>query len=163
MFKKDNLETPTDKVNTVIGKDTSFSGTINGNGLIRIDGSAEGNINNQGDVIVGEGGSVAVDLKARNVTIAGHYEGTLEAEGRLELKKTGTAIGTFKINGLLVEEGAVLAGNTEMPDAEAKETGKKDSVFRKADKGSSAKEHEAKDKEKQASAFSESSSKDKAF
>ena len=163
MFKKDNLETPTDKVNTVIGKDTSFSGTINGNGLIRIDGSAEGNINNQGDVIVGEGGSVAVDLKARNVTIAGHYEGTLEAEGRLELKKTGTAIGTFKINGLLVEEGAVLAGNTEMPDAEAKETGKKDSVFGKVDKGSSAKDHEAKDKEKQASAFSESPSKDKAF
>jgi len=175
LFKKDNLETPTDKVNTVIGKETSFSGTINGNGLIRIDGSAEGNINNQGDVIVGESGSVAVELKARNVTIAGHYEGTLEAEGRLELKKTGTAIGTFKVNGLLVEAGAVLAGSMEMPDAEikhkgkedkdaeVKETSKKESVFGKADKTSSANQQGIKDKERQVSAFGESTSQDKSL
>lgn len=114
MFKKDNLETPPDKVNTVIGKDTYFKGTINGKGLIRIDGEAEGTITNKGDVIIGESGKVAVELKARNITIAGHYEGSLEAEGKLELKKTATVIGSFKTNGLLVESGAVVSGNMEM-------------------------------------------------
>lgn len=114
MFKKDNLETPPDKVNTVIGKDTFFKGTINGKGLIRIDGEAEGNISNKGDIVIGEGGRLKADIKGRNITVAGHYEGTLEAEGRMELKRTATAIGTFKINNLLVEEGAVLVGSMDM-------------------------------------------------
>ncbi len=114
MFKKDNLETPPDKINTIIGKDTFFKGTLTGKGLIRIDGEAEGSIVNKGDLIIGESGRVKVELKARNVTIAGYYEGTLEAEGKLELKKTATAIGTFKTNGLLVEEGAVVSGSLEM-------------------------------------------------
>ena len=114
MFKKDNLEVPSDKVNTIIGKDTHFNGTINGKGLIRIDGEAEGIINNQGDIVVGESGRVFVEMKARNITIAGKYEGTLEAEGKLELKRTGRASGTFKANALLVEEGAVLSGKMEM-------------------------------------------------
>jgi cytoskeletal protein CcmA (bactofilin family) len=114
LFKKDNLETPPDKVNTIIGKETVFKGTVHGKGLIRIDGTAEGSIINKGDIIIGESGKAAVELKARNITIAGHYEGTLEAEGRLEFKRTATASGTFKTNGLLIEEGAVLCGSMEM-------------------------------------------------
>jgi cytoskeletal protein CcmA (bactofilin family) len=114
LFKKDNLETPLDKINTVIGKDTFFKGTLTAKGLIRIDGEAEGSIVNKGDLIVGESGRVKVDLKARNVTIAGYFEGTMEAEGKLELKKTATAVGTFKTNGLLIEEGAVVSGSLEM-------------------------------------------------
>ena len=114
MFKKDNLETPPDKVNTVIGRDTHFNGTLKGNGLIRIDGEAEGTVIGTGDVIVGESGRVAVELKARNVTIAGCFEGNLEAEGKLELKRTASATGTFKVNGLIIEEGAVLAGSMDM-------------------------------------------------
>lgn len=42
MFKKDNLETPLDKVNTLIGKDAFFKGTITAKGFIRIDGEVEG-------------------------------------------------------------------------------------------------------------------------
>ncbi len=114
MFKKDNLETPSNKVDTIIGKDTRFKGSINGKGLIRIDGEAEGSISNKGDVIIGENSKVSVELTARNITIAGHYKGTLEAEGKLELKKTATAIGTFKVNKLLIEQGATLSGNLEM-------------------------------------------------
>ncbi len=114
MFKKDNLDTPVDKVNTLIGKDISLKGDIKGKGVIRIDGHVQGSISNTGDVVIGESGQVEVDLKARNVTIAGKYNGTLEAEGRLELKKTAKIKGTFKVNGLIVEDGAVVSGNLDM-------------------------------------------------
>lgn len=124
MFKKDNLETPPDKVNSIIGKDTVFKGTIHGKGLIRIDGTVEGSIINKGDILIGESGQVTVDLKARNITIAGQYEGTLEAEGRLELKRTAMASGTFKTNGLLIEEGAVLCGSMEMKRKDQPEASK---------------------------------------
>lgn len=114
MFKKDNLEAPPDKVNTVIGKDTFFKGTFNGKGLIRIDGEAEGSISNKGDVVIGESGRLKADLKGRNITIAGYYEGALTAEGKLELKRTATVLGTCKVNNLLIEEGAVIAGSLDM-------------------------------------------------
>lgn len=118
MFKKDNLETPPDKVNTIIGKDASLKGTINCKGLIRIDGLAEGTISNKGDVVIGEGGRVKADLEGRNITIAGNYEGTLVAEGRLEIKKTATVVGVLKANTLLVEDGAVMTGSMEMKHKE---------------------------------------------
>lgn len=114
MFKKDQLETPPDKVNTVIGKDTHFKGTIRTKGLTRIDGEMEGDVITQGDVVIGETGKVALDLKAKNVTVAGRFEGTLEAEGKLEIRSTGIIIGNVKTNGLLVDEGAIFSGNMEM-------------------------------------------------
>ncbi len=118
MFKKDNLETPSNKVDTLIGKDTYLKGSISGKGLIRIDGEVEGSISTKGDFIIGESGKVSAELKARNITIAGYYKGTLEAEGKLELKKTATASGAFKANKLLIEQGAVLSGNLEMEHKE---------------------------------------------
>jgi len=105
---------PSNKADTVIGKNTIFNGTLSSKEVIHIEGETEGNITNQSDVVVGESGKVKADLKAKNVTIAGYYEGTLEASGKLEIKMTGQARGTFKANTLVTEEGAVLSGNTEM-------------------------------------------------
>ena len=78
----------------------------------------EGQVNNKGDLIVGESGVVAADLKVRNVTIAGRFEGSIEAGGRLELKRTAVAKGTFKANALHIEDGAVLDGSMDMKTGE---------------------------------------------
>lgn len=118
MFKKDNLDTPSDKVNTLIGKDALLKGSLDSKGSIRIDGKVEGQVDNKGDFIIGEGGFVAADLKARNVTIAGRFEGSIEAGGRLELKRTAVAKGNFKASALHVEDGAVLDGSVEMKTGE---------------------------------------------
>ena len=114
MFKKTPIETPPDKVNTVIGKDTCFKGSIKAKGLIRIDGEMEGEIETQGDVVIGEGGKVNLELKARHVAIAGRFEGSLEAEGKLEIKNSAIVIGSVKTIGLLVDDGAVFSGSMEM-------------------------------------------------
>lgn len=164
MFKKDNLETPPDKIDTIIGKESSFSGKITGKGLIRIDGAVDGEIFNKGDIIIGESGKLEADLKARNITIAGQYSGTLEAEGKLELKKTATVIGTFKANDLLIEEGAVISGSMEMKlkegtelkikDASHKgETGKREWSYKPIDA-------ESKDKRRGPGVVSDSASKE---
>ncbi len=149
MFKKGSFEAANDKVSSIIGKDTHFEGSINADGLVRIDGRAQGSIVNKGDVVIGESGKVVADLKARNITIAGQYEGILEAEGKLDLKKTAVAAGTFKTNGLMIEEGAVISGDLDM------QHGKQN----KKDKGSPGVENKSSLSEtkenKQASAFSQ--------
>ncbi|NLA27339.1 MAG: polymer-forming cytoskeletal protein [Firmicutes bacterium] len=114
MFKRTPTATPPDKVNTVIGKDTLFKGTIKAKGLIRIDGEMEGGIETRGDVVVGESGKVCLEIKARNVAIAGKFEGNLEAEGKLEVKSSGVVVGSIIANGLIVDDGAVFSGSMEM-------------------------------------------------
>jgi cytoskeletal protein CcmA (bactofilin family) len=118
MFKKEDVDLSSDKANTLIGKDTLFNGTISGKDVIRIDGKAEGNITNQNDVYVGESGNVNAEIKAKNVIIAGVFQGTIEASGRLEIKRTGKAVGSFVANAFVVEDGAVLSGNLDMKDKE---------------------------------------------
>lgn len=105
---------PSNKADTVIGENTILKGTLSSKEVIHIEGETEGNIINQSDVTIGEKGKVKADLKAQNVTVAGYYEGTLEAGGKLEIKMTGQACGTFKAKTLVTEEGAVFTGNTEM-------------------------------------------------
>lgn len=114
MFKKTPREAPPGKVSTVLGKDTFFKGSIKTKSPIRIDGEMEGDIETQGDVVIGESGKVKLELKARHVTIAGRFDGTLEAEGRLEIKSSGIIAGSVKTNGLIVDDGAVFSGNMEM-------------------------------------------------
>lgn len=118
MIRKTPLETPPDKVNAVIGKDTYFKGSIKAKGLIRIDGEMEGEIDTQGDVIIGEEGRVKLDLKARHVAIAGRFEGNIEALGKLEIRSSGIVVGSVKTNGLIVDDGAIFSGNMEMKGKE---------------------------------------------
>ena len=114
MFKKDRLETPPDKVNTVIGKDSICKGSLKAKGSIRIDGDMEGDLSTQGDVFIGESGRVAAEIKCRNIAVAGRFEGTLDAEGKLEIRSTGIVTGCIRLNGLLVDDGAIFSGEVEM-------------------------------------------------
>lgn len=112
--KKNHFDIPSEKVNTVIGKDTSFKGSITSKGLIRVDGEMEGEINTQGDLVIGESGKADVELKARSAAVAGQLKGTIELSGKLEIKSTGSVTGSIKINGLVIEDGAVFSGSCEM-------------------------------------------------
>ena len=115
MFAKKNRATPPGKINTIIGQGTIFKGNIQGEGCTRIDGEFEGDISSKGDVIIDRNGHVTAEVKAHNITIAGKYEGNIEASNNMTVKKTGIAQGKFKINGaLVVDEGAIITGNLEM-------------------------------------------------
>ena len=118
MFKKEDTVLLSERVNTIIGKNTAFQGTINSKDVVRIDGKTEGNITSLNDVIISESGHVSAEIKSKNITIAGHFEGTIEASGRLEIKRTGKAVGTFVANAYLVEDGATLSGNLVMKEIE---------------------------------------------
>ena len=119
MRKKGHFDILSEKVNTVIGKETCFKGAITAKGSIRIDGEMEGEINTQGDLVIGESGKAAVELKARNAAVAGQLTGTIELSGKLEIKSTGSVTGSIKTNGLVIEDGAGFSGICEMKPKDA--------------------------------------------
>ena len=65
------------QIQTVIGKETSFQGTISSTENIQIDGKQEGEITTKGTIIISETGEGQGTVNADNLFIAG--------KGRLKL------------------------------------------------------------------------------
>ncbi len=103
-----------DKVDTILGKDCRFKGTLNSNGSVRIEGQFEGEILHEGDLVIGEKARVVADIKARHLLIAGEVRGNVEAEGKLELLPTAQLYGDIKVGNLVVADGAIFQGTSEM-------------------------------------------------
>lgn len=103
-----------EQVETIIGKDTQFKGTIKASGTIRIDGQYEGELSTSGDAVVGETGKLSAQLKARNATIAGTVNGNMDIQDKLELLPTAKIFGDIKVGVLIIGEGATFKGACEM-------------------------------------------------
>ena len=58
-------------INTIIGKGSAISGNLKVNGFIRIDGDIDGNLETDGNVIVGELARIRGNLTAKAVIIGG--------------------------------------------------------------------------------------------
>ncbi|NPV69989.1 MAG: polymer-forming cytoskeletal protein [Firmicutes bacterium] len=114
MFGKKDGPEKSDRIETIVGQDTEFKGTIASSGGVRIDGRVEGEINCKGDIIVGESASVIANIKGRNVTVAGELKGNVETDGKLELAGTARLVGDIKVSSLVVADGAMFRGASEM-------------------------------------------------
>ncbi|QJW46709.1 polymer-forming cytoskeletal protein [bacterium BFN5] len=104
------------EIETIIGKDTQLKGSVKAQGTIRIDGEFEGDIDSEQDIIIGESGRVTAKINARNVLISGVLQGNVNAAGRLELMSSGKLYGDIKANALIIGEGAVFKGVSDMID-----------------------------------------------
>ena len=54
-------------INTIIGKGTSVHGNMHINGFVRLDGDIDGNLETDGNVIIGDGARLRGDVKAKSV------------------------------------------------------------------------------------------------
>lgn len=95
-----------------------FSTPIN----LRISGKFEGELETKGNLSIGENADVkAKVIKGENITIAGEVKGNIVSSERLELSATAKVTGDIKAPILIVNEGAVLKGNCQVPfEAEKK-------------------------------------------
>lgn len=113
MFTKSDVLSG-DKLDTVIGKDTSFEGTIRAKGAIRIDGDVEGEVFSEGDVNISESATIKAQVTARNVIISGNVQGNINATDRVEMSGSSRIIGDITASKLIVDEGAVFDGKCSM-------------------------------------------------
>lgn len=101
-------------VNSVIGEGAKFSGELELDGLVRIDGDFVGSIRRADKVLVGKSGRVKSSIKARVVIVAGSIVGDVCASEVLEILSTALVIGNVKAPLMLVESGVVLHGLCEV-------------------------------------------------
>jgi cytoskeletal protein CcmA (bactofilin family) len=97
--------TPIDKIETVIGPNSNFKGTLISDGSVRIDGVCEeGLIKTVGNIVVGPEAKVAADLEAENISVSGAVTGNITVSGRLEILSTGKVWGDATVGSFMLDE-----------------------------------------------------------
>ena len=123
MFKKSNKPIGEGEIINIeagIEGNVKFSGPVN----LRLNGKFEGELETRGTLIIGEKADVkAKILKGDTITIAGRVKGDIISSKRLELAATARVIGNIETPLLLINEGAMLKGDCQMPvEEERKES-----------------------------------------
>lgn len=110
----DSLPTlPQPQDNTVIAKGITFTGTVEGEGIVQIEGRLEGEIKLKGSVTVATTGVVQGPITADSVRVAGEVQGSITARDNLCLERTGSIHGDVSTCSLIVENGR-LDGSSRM-------------------------------------------------
>ena len=108
--------TPQSEANktTVISNGITVSGTIEGEGNLRVEGCVDGEIKLEGEIVVAASGKVKGPINAAVVTIAGNVEGNITSHGKLHLERTGSILGDVTTEAFVIDSGGVLNGKTSM-------------------------------------------------
>jgi cytoskeletal protein CcmA (bactofilin family) len=116
-FRRDSRPAP-DQIEAIIGPRATFDGRLRCDGSVRVDGTIEGgSIETLGNVLITAGARVMADIKAKTVSVAGGYKGTITAD-RVELLEGGRLWGTINVRTFLLDEGAHFDGQLVMQGAE---------------------------------------------
>ena len=67
-------------INSIVGEGTRFSGEVELEGLLRIDGDFSGTILTKGKVLIGKNGRAECTIRAGTVVIGGVIKGNIFAE-----------------------------------------------------------------------------------
>ena len=103
----------------VIGPKIKIVGELSGDEDVLIEGQIEGEIRITRDLKVGAGGVVKAKVSAQSIIVSGEIVGDCEAVGRVELQSTGKLTGNIRAPKIVIAEGAMFRGNSDM-------SGKKD-------------------------------------
>ncbi len=91
--------------------DCKITGTVKFDGQMRVDGKVDGKIiTDNGDLVIGETGTVNADINTKSAIIEGRVEGKITASDKVVLKQKAHLIGDLQAKTLVVEEGVVFVG-----------------------------------------------------
>ncbi len=95
---------------TVLAKEDSLSGKLELKGSGQVLGTFSGQIECDGDLMIGPEAQVEADIHGVRITVAGLVKGNVVATGRLKITSTGRLEGDATVGALVVQEGGVHYG-----------------------------------------------------
>lgn len=98
----------------VIGAKTVIKGEIGGDEDVVVEGVVEGQVRIAKDLRVAQGGSVKANVAAHSVIVAGELLGDCHASHKVEITSTGRLTGNIRAPKIVIAEGAVFKGNSDM-------------------------------------------------
>lgn len=104
---------------TLLDKGCEFHGKLSFEGIVRIDGSFQGEIFSHDHLIIGEGAKVDASIQVGKLEISGEFKGKIVARDQLIVHSTGKISGEFQTKSLEVSSGAVIDGTIDMSTLKA--------------------------------------------
>jgi cytoskeletal protein CcmA (bactofilin family) len=98
----------------VVGANITVKGEITGDEDLLVEGTVEGQIRVSRELRVGPRGKVRANVTAQSVVVSGELVGDCEATGRVEIQATGRLMGNIRAPKVVIAEGAVFRGNSDM-------------------------------------------------
>ncbi|NDJ87204.1 MAG: polymer-forming cytoskeletal protein [Chloroflexi bacterium] len=98
---------------TVLGANSTLRGELKSQANVRLDGTFEGDLHIEGNVLVGETGKITADINAKNVVIAGAVRGNVSGN-KVQLLRTSRVWGDISAAAITTEEGAFIDGKITM-------------------------------------------------
>ena len=95
---------------SVIGPLVTVVGTLESSGDVTIEGTVRGDITATGTVVVNENGKFLGNLYAKQATVRGHIEGSVQAH-RVQLLSSCHVKGDIIHARIAIEDGAFFEGN----------------------------------------------------
>ncbi len=106
---------------TVLGTNSTLKGDLKSQANVRLDGTFEGTLEIDGNVLVGETAKITADIHAKNVSIAGAVRGNVSGK-KVQLLRTGRVWGDISATAIATEEGAFIDGKITMVSHEVAQT-----------------------------------------
>jgi len=120
MIKKSIINTISEvsgsTMNTIIGKDTTITGTLDVKGALRVDGTVKGKVICNDCVTIGATGLIEADLESVTAVVAGRLVGNILSADKIELQAKCEMEGDIKTKSLVIEQGAMFTGSCNMKD-----------------------------------------------
>lgn len=113
-FTPNSVDIDSEIIETIIGADTQFKGTINTSKVIRIDGQFEGEINSDNLVVVSECGTVKGTIKCATLQLDGHGEGEANCTELMKFAPCASFSGDVTTKNIVLVEGSILDGDIKM-------------------------------------------------
>ncbi len=95
---------------TVLARDDVLSGRLQVKGGGQVLGNFSGQIESDGDLLIGPDAHVEAEIRSERLTISGFVRGTVVAASRLKITSTGRLEGDARVGALVVQEGGVHLG-----------------------------------------------------
>ena len=98
-------------INTIIGKGSSITGNLRINGFVRLDGDINGNLETDGNIIIGDGARIKGDVKAKAVIVGGIVVGNILAQESIKLLSDSAVLGDVISRKVQIEDKATFHGH----------------------------------------------------
>lgn len=102
----------------ILGDSTEYSGRLNFEGTVRIDGRFTGDIDSEGKLVLGKSAVFDGTIKVNELVVHGTLNGEVIVTGRTILHETAKVTANVATNRLIMEEGAELQGQLQMGKVE---------------------------------------------
>jgi len=97
-----------------LDKGVKLDGRLELTGAFRLDCHLKGTIVSNSTLVIGENARVEGEIQGNQVVVAGRFEGSMTAKGRVEIQAKGVVRGEIHAPCLIIEAGGIFDGRCHM-------------------------------------------------